>query len=119
MASQMAKDSSPECATFTSAATSLGLPTQQAPRALSWSQHLTQGALMLKRLAPLAIAGTVGFLLASLLNSGTPASAVSTTSDPVKLINYSTCLNYQVKSVSRDYDTYFKLYSKDCTKYLK
>ena len=69
---------------------------------------------MLKRLAPLAIAGAVGFLLASLLNSGTPASAVSTTSDPVKLINY-----YQVKSVSRDYDTYFKLYSKDCTKYLK
>ena len=119
MASQMAKDSSPKCATFTSAATSLGLPTQQAPRALSWSQSLTQGALIMKRLASLAIAGTVGFLLASLLNSGTPASAVSTTSDPVKLINYSTCLDNQLKSVSRDYDNYFKIYSKDCTKYLK
>jgi hypothetical protein len=74
---------------------------------------------MLKRFAPLAIAGTVGFLLASLLNGGTPASAVSTTSDPVKLINYSTCLDYQVKFITRDYDTYFKVSSKDCTKYLK
>jgi len=74
---------------------------------------------MLKRFAPLAIAGTVGFLLASLLNGGTPASAVSTTSDPVKLINYSTCLNYQVKFVSRDYDNEIKVYSKDCAKYLK
>jgi len=34
---------------------------------------------MLKRLAPLAIAGTVGFLLASLLSGGTPANAASTT----------------------------------------
>lgn len=73
---------------------------------------------MLKRLAPLAIAGTVGFLLAS-LNSGTPASAVSTTSDPVKLINYSTCLNYAAKFVSRDYDSEIKFFSKNCAKYLK
>jgi len=74
---------------------------------------------MLKRFAPLAIAGTVGFLLASLLNGGTPASAVSTTSDPVKLINYSTCLDYQVKFITRDYDSSIKPYSKDCAKYLK
>ena len=44
---------------------------------------------MLKRLAPLAIDGTVGFLLVSLLNGVTLASTVSTTSDQVSISNLS------------------------------
>ena len=75
---------------------------------------------MLKRLAPLAIAGTVGFLLASLLNGGTPASAVSTTSDQVKLINYTTCLQF---TTSGDHTTddlsMWPSHIKLCTPFLK
>jgi hypothetical protein len=56
---------------------------------------------MLKRLAPLAIAGTVGFLLVSLLNGGTLASTVSTTSDQVKLINYTNCLTFRHEAYLR------------------
>lgn len=81
---------------------------------------------MLKRLAPLAIAGTVGFLIASLLNGGTPASAVSTTSDQVKLINYSACLgtgsgNSWVKYENEKYTIGFEVpdYIKTCSRYLK
>lgn len=75
---------------------------------------------MLKRLAPLAIAGTVGFLLASLLNGGTPASAVSTSSDQVKLINYTACIDSYTKSSFPDFARYFQDYVKpNCNPLLK
>jgi hypothetical protein len=74
---------------------------------------------MLKRLAPLAIAGAVGFLLASLLNGGTPASAVSTTSDQVKLINYTVCIESYTKG-SPNFALAMQEYGKpNCNPYLK
>ena len=75
---------------------------------------------MLKRFAPLAIAGIVGFLLASLLNGGTPASAVSTTSDQVKLINYTTCLQFTTSGGTTTDDlSMWPRHIKLCTPFLK
>ena len=77
---------------------------------------------MLKRLAPLAIAGTVGFLLASLLNGGTPASAVSKTSDQVKLVNYTACvnsLNWNWIYPSGSWNDSVQVYIKQCSTFLK
>jgi len=74
---------------------------------------------MLKRLAPLPIVGTVGFLLASLLNGGTPASAISTTSDQVKLINYTACIESYTKD-SPNFALAMQEYGKpNCNPYLK
>lgn len=74
---------------------------------------------MLKRLVPLAIAGTVGFLLASLLNGGTPANAISKTSDQVKLANYSGCLAANNLMKGNNAFIYFEGAIGMCATYLK